>query len=99
INGNEGRGRMGGAVVGWDIDLAMDGDQITGRIGGAVAGADLCLTARDGWLTGRIGGAVFGKDCNLEVESVPYLVAAALAAMVYYQMELDANRSSVSAGS
>jgi len=91
IRGNEGRGRMGGHILGWDIAMVMDGDQICGRLGGAVAGADVRLTARDGRLTGRIGGATFGKDCNLQVDGVPYLVAAAVAAIVYFQTYLDSS--------
>ncbi|MFB5083704.1 hypothetical protein H9Q17_06025, partial [Symbiobacterium thermophilum] len=68
----------------------------TGRIGGAVVGADVRLAARDGLLTGRIGGNFDGKDCTLQVDGVPYLVAAALAAMVFYQLYLDAATTAAS---
>ena len=87
-------GRMGGAVFGYDSDLQFDGYVVTGRVGGSVSGFDVNLTCgEDGSLTGRLGGPIIGKDCSLLVEGMPWLVAAALAAAVYYQMEQDSNNS------
>ena len=68
-----------------------------GHFRATVVGADMRLTTGNGLLRGRIGGDVAGKDCDLQVEGVPYLVAAVLAAMVYYQMYLDS--SNAAAGS
>lgn len=60
-------GRLGGALVGANIDLNIspDGNYIEGRIGGSIIGKDFKMQKGEGSARGRLGGDVIGNDIVL----------------------------------
>lgn len=95
ISGSSLTGRIGGDLAGADLDLVQEGDTIRGRIGGQIMGFDIDLrhSPSSGRLSGRIGGGLVGNDLDATVYGFPPLVAAAVAAAVYYQRRLQARRN------
>jgi hypothetical protein len=61
-------GRIGGAIVGFDVHVTVDGHRIRGRMGGDYQGKDVDLEFGDHGLSGRWGGAVNGKDIECTID-------------------------------
>lgn len=64
------RGRVGGLLDGFTLEVECKDNHIVGRMGNQLSGADihLALSPEQGFLRGRLGGTTGGKDLNVALE-------------------------------